>query len=91
MFQYVTNNFVLKLTRRPFNLIATVVSNLNLASLHWSPPEPSNPLPNKTITFHHGNMTATTLTLLEDATLGSCCYPKYVWQRKNQWIEYYFM
>ena len=64
------NNFVYKLTRRPFNLTATVVSNLNLTSSHWSPPEPSNPLPNKTITVHHGNITTTTLMLLENATLG---------------------
>ena len=65
-----TDNFVYKLTGRPFNLTATVESNLNLASLHWSPPEPSNPLPNKTITVRHGNITTTTLMLLKNATLG---------------------
>ena len=65
-----TNNFVYKLTGRPFNLTATVESSLNLTSLHWSPPEYFNPLPNKTITVHHGNITTTTLMLLEDATLG---------------------
>ena len=65
-----TNNFVYKLTRRPFNLTATVVSSLNFTSLHWSPPENSNPLSHKTITVRHGNITTTTLMLLEDATLG---------------------
>ena len=69
-FQYVTNNFVYKLTRRPFNLTATVVSNLNLSSLYWSPPEYSRPLPNKTITVHNGNVTTTTFMLLKNATLG---------------------
>ena len=64
-----TNNFVYKLTGRPFNLTATVVSNLALIRLHWSPPEYFNPLPNKTITVRHGNITTTTLVLLEDATL----------------------
>ena len=69
-FQYVTNNFVYKLTGRPFNLTATVVSNLALIWLHWSPPEYFNPLPNKTITVRHGNITTTTLMLLKNATLG---------------------
>ena len=64
-----THNFVFKLTRRPFNLTATVVSNSNLTSLYWSPPE-SFDQPSRTITVHHGNMTATTFMLLEDATLG---------------------
>ena len=62
-----TDNFVYKLTGRPFNLTANVESNLNLASLHWSPPEPSNP---KTITVRHGNITTTTFMLLKNATLG---------------------
>ena len=69
-FQYVTHNFVYKLIGRPFNLTATVVSNLNLTSLYWSPPETSGPLSNKTITVHHGNMTTITFMLLENATLG---------------------
>ena len=69
-FQYVTNNLVYKLTRRPFNLTATVVSNLNLTSLHWSPPESFYHAPSRTITVHHGNMTTTTFMLLENATLG---------------------
>ena len=69
-FQYVTHNFVYELTRRPFNLTATVVSNLNLTSLLWSPPETSGPLSSKTITVRHGNMTTTTFMLLENATLG---------------------
>ena len=61
-FQYVTDNFV---RFWPFNLTATVVSNSNLTSLYWSPPESSDPVPNRTITVHHGNMTTTTLMLLE--------------------------
>ena len=65
-----TNNFVYKLTGRPLNLTATVVFSLNLTSLHWTPPEYFNPLPNKTITVRHGNITTTTLMLLENATLG---------------------
>ena len=65
-----TNNSVNKLTERPFNLTATVVSNLNLTSLHWSPPIYSNPLHNQTITVRDGNITTTTLMLLENATLG---------------------
>jgi len=69
-FQYVTDNFVYKLTRRPFNLTAIVVSYLSLASLHWSPPAHSNPLPNKTLTVRHGNITTTTLMLLKNAILG---------------------
>ena len=68
-FQYITHNFVFKLTDRPFNLTATVVSNLNLTSLYWSPPGPVGPLHNKTITVHHGNITTTTFMLLENATL----------------------
>ena len=68
-FQYVTNNFVYKLTGRPFNLTATVVSSVNLTSLYWSPPKQSNPLPNKNITVRHGNITTTTLMLLKNATL----------------------
>jgi len=70
VFQYVTNNFVYKLTRRPFNLTAIVVSNLNLTSLHWSPPEQSGPVANRTITVRRGNITTTTLMLLKNATLG---------------------
>jgi len=69
-FQYVTQNFVWKLTGIPFNLIATVVSNLNLTSLYWSPPKLSDPLPNRTVTLHDGNITTTTFMLLKNATLG---------------------
>ena len=58
-----------KLTSRPFNLTATVVSNLNLTSLHWSPEYPDQS-PSRTITVRHGNITITTFMLLEDATLG---------------------
>ena len=61
---------VYKPTRRPFNLTATVVSILNLSSLHWSPPETSDPLSSRTITVRHGNVTTTTFMLLENATLG---------------------
>ena len=64
-----TDNFVYKLTRRPFNLTATVVSNLNLTSLHWSPPKSSDPKPSRTIIVCHGNIITTTYMLLEDATL----------------------
>ena len=80
-FQYVTDNFVYKLTRRPFSLTATVESNLNLTSLYWSPEykldehDPTSlhwpvPSPSKTITVHHGNITTTTFMLLKNATLG---------------------
>ena len=69
-FEDVTNNFVYKLTRRPFNLTATIVSDLNLTLLYWSPPELVRPLPNKTITVRNGNKVTTTLMLLKDATLG---------------------
>jgi len=69
-FQDVDQNFVWKLTGKPFNLTATVVSNLNLTSLYWSPPKLSGPLPNRTITLHDGNITTTTFMLLKNATLG---------------------
>ena len=60
------NNVVYPSNFLPFNLTAIVVSNSNLTSLHWSPPEASNrPVPNRTITDHHGNLTTTTLMLLE--------------------------
>ena len=49
-------------------MTAIVVSNLNLTSLHWSPPEQSGP--SKTVTVRHGDITTTTLMLLENATLG---------------------
>ena len=68
-FQYVTDNFVYKLTGKPFNLTATVVSDLNLTSLYWSPPEHSGSLPNKTLTYHHGNITTAIFMLLKNATL----------------------
>lgn len=68
-FQYVVHNFVYKLAKRPFNLTAIVLSDSNLTSLYWSSPG-SSPLPNRTMTVHHGNMTTTTFTLLKDATMG---------------------
>ena len=64
-----THNFVYELTRRPFNLTATVVSNLNLTSLHWSPEYPDQS-PSRTITVCHGNITTTAFMLLRNATLG---------------------
>ena len=48
-------------------MTAIVVSNLSLTSLHWSPPEQCGP--SKTITVRHGNITTTTLMVLENATL----------------------
>ena len=68
-FQDVTNNIVYKFTGRPFSLTATVVSDLNLTSLYWSPPEYVGPLPNKTATVRHGNITTTTFTSLKNASL----------------------
>ena len=62
--------FAYKLTSVPFNLTATVVSALNLTSLYWSPPEYSDPLPNRTIIVHHGNVTTITFMLLRHASLG---------------------
>ena len=58
------------MTRRPFNLTATIVSDLNLTSLYWSPPELVGPLPNKTIIVRNGNTVTTILMLLKDASLG---------------------
>jgi len=69
-FQYVYQNFVWKLTGKPFNLTATVVSNLNLTSLYWSPPKLSGPLSNRTVTFRDGNITTTTFMLSEITTKG---------------------
>ena len=46
------------------------MSDLNLTSLYWSPPELVGPLPNKTITVHHGNTVTTTFLLLKNASLG---------------------
>ena len=45
------------------------MSDLNLTSLYWSPPELVGPLPNKTTTVHHGNITTTTFASLKSATL----------------------
>ena len=64
------NTFVYKKTSAPFNLTATVVSALNLTSLYWSPPEYSDPLPNRTIIVHHDNITTITFMLLRHASLG---------------------
>jgi len=50
--------------------MATVISNVNLASLQWLPPESSGPLPNSTAKKHDGNVTNTTFILLKDATSG---------------------
>ena len=59
-----------KLTGSPFNLTATIVSDLNLTSLHWSPSKLIGPIPNNTVAVHHGNITITTFTSLKDASLG---------------------
>ena len=59
-----------KLTRSPFSLTATIVSDLALTSLHWSPPEFVGPIPNNTATVHHGNITNTTFISRENASLG---------------------
>ena len=64
-----TNHFVYKLTGKPFDLTATVVSYLNLTSLYWSPPY-NDPLPNRTITDRHGNVTTTTFMLLGNVSRG---------------------
>ena len=50
--------------------MATVVSDLNLTSLYWSPPELVDPLPNNTETLCHGNKITTTFTSLKNASLG---------------------
>ena len=68
-FENVTNNFVYKLSRNPFTLAATVVSDLNLTSLYWSPPDIVGPIPNNTKIVHHGDVTITTFTSLKDASL----------------------
>ena len=57
-----------KLSRSPFNLTATIVSDLTLTSLHWSPPD--GPIPNNSATVRHGNITTTTFISLKDASLG---------------------
>ena len=59
-----------KLTGSPFNLTAIVLSDLNLTSLYWSPPELVSPLPNRTITVRNGNIVTTTFTSLNNASLG---------------------
>ena len=46
------------------------MSDLNLTSLYWSPPELVGPLPNKTIIVRNGNTVTTILMLLKDASLG---------------------
>ena len=51
-------------------MTANVDSNLNLTSLHWSPPEHADPVASRTITVRLGNITTTILMLLENATLG---------------------
>ena len=57
-----------KLTRSPFTLTATIVSDLNLTSLYWSPPV--GPIPNNTKIVRHGDRTTTTFTSLKNASLG---------------------
>ena len=59
-----------KLTRSPFTLAATTVSDLNLTSLYWSPPELVGPIPNNTKIVCHGDRTTTTFTSLKNASLG---------------------
>ena len=66
----ITKIFVYKQTNGSFNLTATVVSDLILTSLYWSPPEYSDPLSNRTIIVHHGNVTTITFMLLRHASLG---------------------
>lgn len=73
-FPHFTNNFVFVFAGKPFNLTATVVSKYNLTSLDWSPPEHFGPLPNRTITVHHGNIIHMTLMLLKDTTRGDSGY-----------------
>ena len=58
-----------KLSRSPFNLTATVLSDLNLTSLYWSPPEGVGPIPNNIKIVRHGDITITTFTSLKDASL----------------------
>ena len=69
-FEDVSNNIVYKFTGRPFSLTATVVSDPNITSLYWSPPEHVDPLLNITTAVRHGNITTTTFTSLKNATLG---------------------
>ena len=59
-----------KLTRSPFSLAATIVSDLPLTSLHWSPPKFVGPIPNNTTPVHHDNITTTTFTSVKNASLG---------------------
>ena len=58
-----------KLSTIPFTLAATIVSDLNLTSLYWSPPELVGPIPNNTKIVRHGDITTTTFTSLKDASL----------------------
>ena len=69
-FEGVSNNFVYKLTTSPISLTATVVSDLNLTAVHWSPPEYVSPLPNITTTVRQGSITTATFTSLKNASLG---------------------
>ena len=46
------------------------MSDLNLTSLYWSPPECVGPIPNITTIVHHGSITTTTFTSLKNTTLG---------------------
>ena len=58
-----------KVNGKPFNLTADVTSSVPLTSLFWLPPEYSAPLPNRTITFNHGNITTATFMLLKNASV----------------------
>ena len=58
-----------KLNGEPFNLTVDVVSTLPLTSLYWSPPKYSAPLPNRTITFSHDDITTATFVLLKNASM----------------------
>ena len=42
------------------------MSKVKLRSLYWSPPDYYDPVPNSTITVHHGDLTTTTLMWLTD-------------------------
>ena len=59
-----------KLNTIPFTLAATIVSDLNLTSLYWSPPEFVDPIPNNIKIVRHGDRTTTTFTSLKNASLG---------------------
>ena len=55
-----------KLNGEPFNLTVDVASTLPLTSVHWSPP--TAPLPNRTRTVYHDDVTTATFMLLKNAS-----------------------